>query len=75
MPEIVTSDSGHAEGSQVNLGLFHGDKVLLDVMAQPHRMNVEIRDDHRVQNLYFLLAFNEEMIPDGRKCVQMATSG
>ena len=38
-------------------------------------MNIEICDDDRVRTLTFPSAFNEEIIPEGRKCVQIATSG
>ena len=51
----------------MDLGFFQGDKVLLDVAAQPHRMDVEIRDHHRVQDLDLLLALQRGNDPGRQK--------
>ena len=45
----------NAQCSQVDLGLFQCNKVLVDMVAQPHGMNVEISDDYRVYDLDFSL--------------------
>ena len=37
-------------------GLFERNEVLLDMTAQPHRMNVEVGHDDRVEDLDFPFA-------------------
>ena len=65
----------HAEGHQVDLRLLEGHEVMLAIPAKPHGVNVEVGHDHGVQDVHSPSPLSQEMISDGRKCVQMATSG
>ena len=55
IPETVTSVLRHAQGHQVNFRFLQGDEVMLALAAEPHGVDVEVGDDHGVQDVHLFL--------------------
>ena len=76
MPVVVTFSGGMPSSIKCSARLVERDEVVLVVVAEPHRVNVEVGDDDHLRAVRALcFAFIHETISAGRKCVQTIRSG